>query len=98
MNMILKDPPAPPGPIQSGPTQPSQHPTHPAQPSQHPAHVADPIDTVRFMFAVGIECSCPKIDGGTRVDELQSTGHYDNWKKDLSLVRELGLRYLRYGP
>jgi len=67
--------------------------------SQHPAlNVTDPIDTVRFMFAVGIECSCPTIEGGVRVDELQSTGHYEMWKKDLKLVRELGLRYLRYGP
>jgi beta-glucosidase len=58
---------------------------------------ADPIDTLRFMFAVGIECSCPKVADG-RVDELQATGHYDLWKTDLKLVRELGLRYLRYGP
>jgi beta-glucosidase len=61
-------------------------------------NVTDPIDTVRFMFAVGIECSCPTIEGGLRVDELESTGHYEMWKKDLKLVRELGLRYLRYGP
>ncbi len=69
------------------------------QGSQHPAiNVTDPIDTVRFMFAVGIECSCPVIEGGVRVDELASTGHYEMWKKDFKLVRELGLRYLRYGP
>ena len=66
---------------------------------QHPAiNVTDPIDTVRFMFAVGIECSCPVIDGGMRVDQLESTGHYEMWKKDFKLVRDLGLRYLRYGP
>jgi beta-glucosidase/6-phospho-beta-glucosidase/beta-galactosidase len=58
----------------------------------------DPIDTVRFMFAVGIECSCPKIGGGERVDQLRDTGHYEMWKRDLELVRDLGLRYLRYGP
>jgi beta-glucosidase len=58
----------------------------------------DPVDTLRFMFAVGIECSCPTIEGGQRVDELRDTGHYENWKTDLRLVRELGLRYLRYGP
>lgn len=69
------------------------------QGSQHPAiNVTDPIDTVRFMFAVGIECSCPVIEGGVRVDELASTGHYEMWKKDFKLVRKLGLRYLRYGP
>src|SRR3989442_13333601 len=50
------------------------------------------------MFAVGIECSCPRIDGNVRVDELESTGHYELWQKDFRLVRELGLRYLRYRP
>jgi len=50
------------------------------------------------MFAVGIECSNPVVSGNRRVDELEATGHYAHWKKDLSLVRDLGLRYLRYGP
>jgi beta-glucosidase/6-phospho-beta-glucosidase/beta-galactosidase len=59
---------------------------------------ADPTDTLRFMFAVGIECSCPRIADGARVDQLRDTGHYELWKTDLKLVRELGLRYLRYGP
>jgi beta-glucosidase len=56
------------------------------------------IDELRFMFAVGIECSNPTIGGGVRVDELEATGHYEHWKKDLQLVRDIGLRYLRYGP
>lgn len=56
------------------------------------------VDNLRFMFAVGIECSNPRIAGGVRVDELESTGHYGHWKKDLQLVGELGLRFLRYGP
>jgi beta-glucosidase/6-phospho-beta-glucosidase/beta-galactosidase len=56
------------------------------------------LENLRFMFAVGIECSNPVVDGGVRVDELASTGHYDHWKKDLQLVHELGLRFLRYGP
>src|SRR5258705_7606066 len=56
------------------------------------------VDSLRFMFAVGIECSNPVIAGGQRVDQLASTGHYDNWRKDLRLGRNLGLRYLRYGP
>lgn len=52
-----------------------------------------------FMFATGIECSYPTIDGGRwRLDELDATGHYRHWRRDLELVRELGLRYLRYGP
>ena len=58
----------------------------------------DPVDTLRFMFAVGIECSCPTVAGNQRVDQLRDTGHYELWKTDLKLVRELGLRYLRYGP
>ena len=60
--------------------------------------VFDPIDTLRFMFAVGIECSCPTSNDGVRVDQLRDTGHYELWQTDLKLVRELGLRYLRYGP
>lgn len=70
------------------------------QPLNTPAirPASDPVDTLRFMFAVGIECSCPKIEGGVRVDELRDTGHYEMWQTDLKLVRELGLRYLRYGP
>ena len=56
------------------------------------------IDSLRFMFAVGIECSNPVSTNGMRIDELELTGHYEHWKKDLRLVRELGLRYLRYGP
>jgi len=59
---------------------------------------AEILDSIRFMFAVGIECSNPVVDGGRRVDQLEATGHYEHWKKDLQLVVDLGLRYLRYGP
>src|SRR5437764_590272 len=52
-----------------------------------------------FMFATGIECSCPTIEHGRwRMDELDATEHYRYWRRDLELVRELGLHYLRYGP
>jgi len=52
-----------------------------------------------FMFATGIECSYPTIDGGRwRIDQLRETKHYENWRLDLKLVRDLGLHYLRYGP
>lgn len=52
-----------------------------------------------FMFATGIECSYPTLDGGRwRVDEMAMCGHYRHWKRDLKLVRALGIRYLRYGP
>lgn len=52
-----------------------------------------------FMFATGIECSYPTIEGGRwRLDELEATDHYRFWRRDLELVRDLGLRHLRYGP
>jgi beta-glucosidase/6-phospho-beta-glucosidase/beta-galactosidase len=51
-----------------------------------------------FMFATGVECSYPTIDGGRwRIDQLEETGHYESWRHDLELVKELGLKYLRYG-
>ncbi|TGE16092.1 glycoside hydrolase family 1 protein [Hymenobacter elongatus] len=51
-----------------------------------------------FMFATGIECSYPTIDNGkTRRDLLAECGHYDRWKEDLALVKDLGLKVLRYG-
>ncbi len=60
--------------------------------------VVDARDALKFMFAVGIECSNPISTGGERVDQLELTGHYTHWKKDLSLVRKLGVNVLRYGP
>jgi len=50
------------------------------------------------MFATGIECSYPVIKNKThRVDELELTDHYRRWREDLELVREMGIRFLRYG-
>jgi beta-glucosidase len=52
-----------------------------------------------FMFATGIENSIPTIDGGrTRVDQMESCGHYRHWRVDFDCVEELGIQYLRYGP
>lgn len=58
-----------------------------------------PTGTPRnFMFATGIECSYPTIgNGAIRRDEMQECGHYERWREDLGLVRELGLNVLRYG-
>lgn len=51
-----------------------------------------------FMFATGIECSYPTINNGKiRRDLLAECGHYDHWKEDFRLVKELGLNVLRYG-
>lgn len=50
-----------------------------------------------FMFATGIECSYPTIDHGkTRRDQLAESYHYERYKEDLGLVKELGLKVLRY--
>ena len=51
-----------------------------------------------FMFATGIENSSPTIEGGVRVDEMEKCGHYERWREDLRLTRELGIDYLRWGP
>ena len=55
-------------------------------------------DSANFMFATGIECSNPTIDHGkTRRDQLLECGHYEHMKQDLRLVKDLGLKVLRYG-
>ncbi|GAB3765765.1 family 1 glycosylhydrolase [Spirosoma pomorum] len=55
-------------------------------------------DAGNFMFATGIECSYPTIENGkVRRDQLRECGHYDRYKEDLGLVKELGLNVLRYG-
>lgn len=65
-----------------------------SQPVGHSTH--------RFMFATGIENSYPVIlgrdRGPVRVDQMAKCGHYDRWREDFALVKELGLEYLRYGP
>ncbi len=51
-----------------------------------------------FMFATGIECSYPTIQNGkVRRDQLRECGHYDRYKEDIGLVKEMGLKVLRYG-
>jgi beta-glucosidase/6-phospho-beta-glucosidase/beta-galactosidase len=56
----------------------------------------------KFLFCTGIENSYPTIatkDGREiRVDEMEKCGHYEVWKDDFQLVKEIGLEYLRYGP
>ena len=43
------------------------------------------------MFATGIENSIPKIQNGRlRVDQMESCGHYRQWRRDFDLVQELG--------
>jgi beta-glucosidase/6-phospho-beta-glucosidase/beta-galactosidase len=56
----------------------------------------------KFMFTTGIENSYPTIklpNGETkRVDEMAKTDHYRQWKKDFSLLNDIGIEFLRYGP
>jgi beta-glucosidase/6-phospho-beta-glucosidase/beta-galactosidase len=62
----------------------------------------DPARPSRFLWATGIENSYPTIAGPDgrprRVDQLAKGDHYARWREDFALVRELGLRTLRWGP
>jgi beta-glucosidase/6-phospho-beta-glucosidase/beta-galactosidase len=56
--------------------------------------------TERFIFATGIECSYPTIEtdqGRRRIDQPEKADHYNRWKEDFELTKEMGIRYLRYG-
>jgi beta-glucosidase/6-phospho-beta-glucosidase/beta-galactosidase len=52
-----------------------------------------------FIFATGIECSYPTTEHGTwRRDEMDATRHYERWREDFELAREVGITHIRYGP
>ncbi|MGE5384614.1 MAG: family 1 glycosylhydrolase [Betaproteobacteria bacterium] len=52
-----------------------------------------------FLFATGIENSAPTIQGGrVRVDEMEKCRHYQQWRTDFALVKEMCIHFLRYGP
>ena len=52
-----------------------------------------------FIFATGIECSYPTLEGGRwRRDQMAASGHYRRYAEDFDLCVELGLSHLRYGP
>jgi len=52
-----------------------------------------------FLWAGGIENTfVPQSrDGHRSLDEYELMDHYDNWREDLSLARDLGLKALRWG-
>jgi beta-glucosidase len=52
-----------------------------------------------FIWAAGIEDTfVPQVRPGHRsLDEYELLGHYDHWKEDLELCRDLGLHALRWG-
>src|SRR4051812_5455023 len=55
----------------------------------------------QFMFATGIENSYPTImwqGKKIRVDEMEKSDHYNRFKEDFALVKEMGIEFLRYGP
>jgi beta-glucosidase/6-phospho-beta-glucosidase/beta-galactosidase len=66
-----------------------------------PSRSAEPAsrETGGFIFASGIECSYPTIEGGRwRHDQMEVNGHYRHWARDFELAREIGVSHLRYGP
>ncbi|MDQ4123022.1 MAG: family 1 glycosylhydrolase [Acidobacteriota bacterium] len=62
----------------------------------------DGANNQNFIFSTGIENSYPVITGRDgrkrRIDQMEKCGHYERWREDFALVRELGLDHLRYGP
>ena len=52
-----------------------------------------------FLWATGIEDTfVPQTRPGHRaLDEYQLIGHYEHWREDLALVRDLGLKLVRWG-
>jgi beta-glucosidase len=67
------------------------------------AHALEPSRLQRsFIFCTGIENSAPTVTGPdgkrVRIDEMQACGHYQRWREDFQLVRDLGVGCLRYGP
>ena len=59
---------------------------------------ARPAAAPRVLLATGIENSYPRIAGGARVDQMDSSGHTLRWREDFELARGLGVNALRYGP
>jgi beta-glucosidase/6-phospho-beta-glucosidase/beta-galactosidase len=52
-----------------------------------------------FLWAAGIENTfVPQVRNGHRpLDEYELMGHYEHWREDLTLGRELGLKAMRWG-
>ena len=86
-------------PVGSSAEQPNKPHTKPRRANDVP-HGAEKRDAgPLFLFATGIECSYPTIEGGTwRRDQMDACGHYRYWQTDLERVREIGATHLRYGP
>src|SRR5690349_12735977 len=65
-------------------------------------HLGPSRPVAQFMFATGIENSYPTSPGPDgkpkRIDEMEKCRHYQHWREDFQLTREMGIQYLRYGP
>src|SRR5947209_13110338 len=57
------------------------------------------LDSESFIWAGGIDDTfIPQFRPGHRsLDEYELIGHYDHWREDLALARDLGLQALRWG-
>lgn len=53
----------------------------------------------QFIWATGIENTfIPQTQPGRRaLDEYELMGHYEHWREDLALARELGVQAIRWG-
>ncbi len=51
-----------------------------------------------FLFATGIDTSCPTDATGNRLDQMDRSGHYARWEDDFEAARHLGVTALRFGP
>src|SRR5688572_19276447 len=57
-------------------------------------------DPQTFVWATGIEdtfITAPWPKTGRTLDEYELTGHYQHWRTDLDLMKELGVTHARYG-
>ena len=82
-------------PVDRGP----ELPLRPARRRRRAAPVLPPRPENAFMFATGIECSYPTIEGGRwRRDQMAASGHYRHWEEDIDLCVDVGVSHLRYGP
>jgi beta-glucosidase/6-phospho-beta-glucosidase/beta-galactosidase len=51
-----------------------------------------------FLFATGIDTSCPTDAAGTRFDQMDRNGHLALWEEDFECARQIGVTALRFGP
>jgi beta-glucosidase/6-phospho-beta-glucosidase/beta-galactosidase len=76
---------------------------HKDKPMDIRAFAHEQFDSARhFIFCTGIENSYPVIidkEGKPlRRDGMRMSGHYEHYKEDYQLVKEMGINFLRTGP